>query len=153
MQTIDRITRAVGLIGVLLIAAFALFACGTADSSESTATASRQVPKNSREECLIRAGAVRATTPRQLGFLERAEDADQVSRSGLIWDKVTETVVRLLETRGAEERPPAWAVWYAQPFEDDREPLEIVEEDPEDAYVLYTKKPGSRKWNRLDRCL
>lgn len=158
MQQVIPIMRRLPVVLVALLLGMVAVACGAADSSGgSTATVSSPLafskpPKGSMEACVIAAGAKRALNGSQLAFLRQAEAADEVDKPGLVFDKVTKTVVRLWETKASEARAPEWAIWFGQPFEEDREPLDIVNEDPPKAFVAFIRQPTKKQWHRASRC-
>jgi len=149
-RKIQRIPVAVSFI----LMAMAMIACGTANSSggSESISASAKPKKGSMEACLLAAGAKKAVNRSQLAFLERAEDENEVDKPGLVFDKVTKTVVRLWETKASENRPPDWAVWFGQPFESDLEPLEIVDEHPAESFVVFAENPSRKKWKHFNQC-
>ena len=128
-------------------------ACGTTEGVAESSTSPLVAPKKgSMEACLLSAGAKRAGNEAQLAFLKRAEAEDEVDKPGFVFDKVTKTIVRLWETAASEGRTPEWAVWFGQPFEDDREPLDIVKERPPKSFVAFVRNPGERVWKRASQC-
>jgi len=109
-------------------------------------------PRGSMETCLLQAGAAKAGSVGQLGFIKRAEEEDEVAKPGFVWDKVTRTFVWLWETASSEGRPPKWAIWFGQPFGGDLEPFEIIEEDPPKTFVLFVRNPTPTQWKKMNWC-
>lgn len=126
--------------------------CGQGDESGTEVSAVPAAEGKGVGLCLSRAGATFASTPEDLDFLGNAEVHEEVSRPGFVFDRRTGLMVRVLLPAGSREGDAEWIVWYAQPFGDELSPEEIVERDPEDAYVAYIVAPTSREWSKVDSC-
>jgi len=136
----------------------AVFSCGLSAlgcGSNSEVNAGERIPQahpRSIEACLERSGAHRATELRDLAFLTVAEANEEVSKPGLAYDRVTNTVVRIWQGAIKEEHPPGWSIWFGQPFEEDRGPREIAVDGSQGTFVMYVNRPSGKLRRMADDC-
>lgn len=128
-------------------------ACGSGSAEPHARSGKGQITHKSVEACLLRGGAEVASSVRDLGFLSSAEAREEVSKSGLIFDRAAGIVVRLWTAATVEGRPPRWAVWFGQRLNSDQLPSEIVESHPPSSYVLFVNRPSPAVRHRVDACL
>jgi hypothetical protein len=129
-----------------------LAACGSGDD-EAAAGGNNSVVPNSVEACLLRGGAIVARKAGDLQFLSDAEARDEVSKSGLVFDRAARDVVRLWTAPTFEGRPPRWTVWFGQPFNSNQSPSEIVESQPNESYVMFVNRPSPAARRKVSACV
>jgi hypothetical protein len=138
---------------LLLVCAMALLGCGS-EAGTSAASGTSEVAQTSEiAGCLERAGASSATSPKDLGFLRTAEEKGSVSKVGLMFDKKTRQIVRKWTAATFENKPAEWSVWFAQPLNTNFSPLELVDAQAENDFVMFVLRPSRRQQAMATACL
>jgi hypothetical protein len=110
--------------------------------------------ESSIARCLDQGGATSARSPDDLMFLRRSESAEEaVSKNGLYYDRRTKQIVRQWNAATFERRPPEWTIWFGQSIENDLSPIELIEAQPAESFVMFVKQPSSQQRRLTDACL
>lgn len=155
-------SRSQSIFAMLCFGALAwllLSGCGAAgtptaaDRSNSGHRIDSAAMSHSIERCLLAGGARTAFSQKDLTFLMTAEENEEVSRSGLAYDRAAQFIVRMWSSPSFEKHPPRWTVWFGQSPNSDYSPLEILEKVVPDAYVLYVRRPSREVRTATARCI
>jgi hypothetical protein len=150
--TFGQIRKWAACVGALVAGLAFLSACGSGQDGQASASmkqarppAGPQGPAHSIQRCLSEHGARQAGNVVELNFLAKAEEEDDVSKPGMVYDKAASIVVHVWTGSSFEGHPAPWMVWIGQPFGKDRTPQEIVAEKPKKSYVMYVRTAKKRK--------
>lgn len=153
MQALSLTQWRVAVLMALSVASLAFVACSSGTGRSSLTSPDHRIAPHSIEACLHRAGATIATSQRELQFLSQAESRDEVSKVGFVWDKIANVFVRIWQATTFEGHPPAWTIWFGQPFSNNGSPMEIVQGGTRNSYVAFVNHPSAQLRQLVDRCV
>jgi hypothetical protein len=133
--------------GIAVLASIVLANCGSKDDPDGTTGIARS--KSALARCLANNGATFAESADELAFLAQAETNETASLFASTYEEATGLFVDLwMDDYG----PPDWLMWVAQPFQEERSPVEVAESDAADSYVAYALRPTRAERRELKKC-
>jgi hypothetical protein len=124
-----------------------LLGCGT--DGPSNTQSGIDFTGNTLAKCLKDNGAKFAVDAGELDFFSAAETEDSASMFATYLDRPTKLFVQ--QWRDGED-PREWLLWQAQPFNEERLPVEIVESPSSESYVAYVESPSQDQEQSLESC-
>jgi hypothetical protein len=132
----------------LAIASALLMACG--NGSQENALNAVDHGKGTLASCLKNRGAKFAQSRDELTFFSDAQVQDTASNFGIAWDESAELFVDRWEDG---EDPRTWLLWAAQPFDQEKSPLEIADSATSGSYVAFVLNPTASQRQSLEDCV
>lgn len=147
----SRVDRA----GAVLFAMLAvLYGTGCGEGETKTHTKKPlYTAQDSIGGCLLKGGAQRADDDDDLEFLQQAESNDEVAKILFALDRRAQLFVNAWTAVPREGRPPSWIVWFAQPFDKELSPMEIVQSLDSEGYVMFLVDPTKEERRGTERCI
>jgi hypothetical protein len=138
-----RYSAAFTTVTVLVVLGMLLFGCGSDGSSDSLSEI--DLSSQTLAKCLKSHGAQFATEESDLDFF----DEDSASMFATYLDKPTKLFVQIWQD---SEDPREWLLWQAQPFDEEKTPMEIVDSPSAKSYVAYIVRPSDDQRQLLGAC-